>query len=152
MRQIVVLLLLVLLSGGLVVEAKSAAVQKGGGIVFLNTAKLEEIKTFYINRIGCEIWLDQGSCAILKYGNLLIGFCQSQKPDLDSLVTLFYETKEDVDQLYQDFGSDSVAAPKENSKYRIYHFYARDPEGRSIEFQSFLHPIKWDFKSNIEDP
>jgi histidyl-tRNA synthetase len=43
------------------------------------------------------------------------------------------------------FEAQAVSSPRENSKYRIYHFYARDPEGRSIEFQSFLHPIDWDF-------
>ena len=31
--------------------------------------------------------------------------------------------------------------PRENPDYRIYHFFARDPEGRSLEFQSFLHEL-----------
>jgi len=35
----------------------------------------------------------------------------------------------------------ALGPPKENPKYRIYHFYGRDPEGRSIEFQQFLHPV-----------
>jgi hypothetical protein len=132
-------------------ESQSAAPPKGGGIVFMNTAKLEEMKSFYIDRIGCEMWIDQGSCAILKYGNLLIGFCQSGKPDLDTLITLFYESKKDVDQMYADFEDAASSVPEENLKYRIYHFYARDPEGRSIEFQTFLHPIRWDFKARHEN-
>jgi nitroreductase len=32
--------------------------------------------------------------------------------------------------------------PKRNDRYDIYHFYARDPEGRSIEFQAFEHPLE----------
>ena len=132
-------------------ENRSAAVPKGSGIVFFSTTKLEEVTTFYIERVGCELWLDQGGCAILRYGNLLVGFCQSQEADLDTLVTFFYEKKEDVDALYDELKPIAISAPKENTKYRIYHFYARDPDGRSIEFQSFLHPIDWDFKAHLED-
>jgi hypothetical protein len=119
--------------------------------VFFNTTILEEMKNFYIERIGCELWIDQGSCAILRYGNFLVGFCQSQKADLDTLITFFYENIEDVDKMYKEFKSTALAPPKENKKYRIYHFYAKDPEGRSIEFQSFLHPIDWNFNAYLKD-
>jgi len=53
--------------------------------------------------------------------------------------------REGVDRQYQKFKSIAIASPKENKRYRIYHFYARDPDGRSIEFQYFMHPIDWDF-------
>ncbi len=29
--------------------------------------------------------------------------------------------------------------PRENGCYRIYHFYARDPEDRNVEFQHCYH-------------
>ncbi len=92
-------------------------------------------------------FLDPTGCAILKYGNLLVGFCQSQEAKLDTLITFFYENKVDVDKLYEELKPSARSAPEENPKYRIYHFYAQDPEGRSIEFQSFLHPIDWDFSA-----
>jgi hypothetical protein len=145
MRTLWMIVSLVLVAMVSHAENRSAAVPKGSGIVFFSTNKLEEVKDFYIERIGCELWIDQGGCVILRYGNLLVGFCQSQEADLDTLITFFYEKKEDVDAVYEELEPIAIAAPKENKKYRIYHFYARDPEGRSIELQSFLHPIDWDF-------
>ena len=118
---------------------------RGSGIIFFNTTQLEEIKDFYIDKIGCKLWIDQGSCAILRYGNLLVGFCSGKKSEPDAVITFFYHSREEVDVQYRKFKSIAIAPPKENKKYRIYHFYARDPEGRSIEFQYFLHPIDWDF-------
>lgn len=151
MRSVWNFVFLVLFFGVSNAENRSAAVTKGSGIVFFSTTKLEEVKDFYIERVGCELWLDQGSCAILRYGNLLVGFCQGQEADLDTLITFFYEQKEDVDALYDELKPSSISAPRDNTKYRIYHFYARDPEGRSIEFQSFLHPIDWDFRAHLKD-
>jgi hypothetical protein len=29
-----------------------------------------------------------------------------------------------------------------NDRYRIYHFFATDPEGRKLEFQAFLHCVE----------
>jgi catechol-2,3-dioxygenase len=151
MKTFWVLFLLVCLSGILIAESRREVEAKGSGIVFFNTTMLEEMKDFYTERIGAELWLDQGTCAILKYGNLLIGFCQSQEADLDTLITFFYEKKENVDELYEELKATARSAPAENKKYRIYHFYARDPEGRAIEFQSFLHPIDWDFGAYIKE-
>ncbi len=151
MKPVRIIAVLVCLSGALNAENRRATEVKGSGIVFFSTTKLEEIKDFYIERIGCDLWLDQGSCAILKYGNLLVGFCQGREADLDTLVTFFYENKADVDEMYEELKASARSAPKENTKYRIYHFYARDPEGRSIELQSFLHPIEWDFSTYTKE-
>jgi len=120
----------------------------GSGIVFFNTQKLDDLKDFYIHRVGCELWLDQGSCAILKYGNMLVGFCKGRERDKGGLITFFFKSREDVDRMYKKFAKIAESPPKENKKYHIYHFYARDPEGRSLEFQHFLHPIDWDFYIN----
>ena len=45
-----------------------------GGVVFIQTKKRESLKDFYLNRLGCEFWLDQGACLIFKFGNFLIEF------------------------------------------------------------------------------
>ena len=116
--------------------------EKVKGIVFFKTQILEELRNFYTKEIGCEIWLEQGGCLILKAGNMLFGFCQRDKTDLDALITFFYDTKKEVDKKYEQFKKASLKKPSENKKYRIYHFFARDPEGRMIEFQHFLHPVK----------
>jgi len=147
MRLIIIFLPLAFMFGSLSPGSQTENPIKGSGIIFFSTQKLEAMKNFYIERIGCELWIDQDACVLLKYGNLLVGFCESQKADLGALITFFYEKKEDVDRMYEKFRSVSVAPPKENEKYRIYHFYAKDPEGRSIEFQTFLHPIEWNFNA-----
>jgi hypothetical protein len=46
-----------------------------------------------------------------------------------------------VDRFYKKFKDLAEEPPKINERYRIYHFYARDPEGRRLEFQRFLHEI-----------
>ena len=53
------------------------------------------------------------------------------------MITFFYETKQEVDEMYSKFTSIAKDKPKMNQKYRIYHFFAKDPEERIIEFQWF---------------
>jgi nitroreductase len=112
------------------------------GIVFYNTKMLDELVDFYQTQLGMEIWLRQVGCTILQHGNLLVGFCQSDRVQNDGLITLFYENPDEVDAIHSDLGSLAEGAPKVNEKYRIYHFYARDPEDRGLEFQTFLHPLE----------
>jgi hypothetical protein len=111
------------------------------GIIFLGTQELSVIKEFYLNKMEMEIWLEQGDCFIARHGNLLLGFCQREEPDLNGIITLFFNSEDEVDKFYEQFSKDSEGPPKVNEKYRIYHFFAKDPEGRRLEFQRFLHPI-----------
>lgn len=115
--------------------------QQKGGIVFFQTQMLEKLHTFYINTVGCELWLDQGGCQIFRHGNMLFGFCQRNQTDQDALITFYYENKSEVDDMYSKVKNAAEAKPLDNPDYRIYHFYAADPEGRRIEFQYF-----WDEK------
>jgi len=111
--------------------------QQLGGIIFFQTKIQTELYQFYANKVGCKLWLDQGGCQIYKFGNMLFGFCQRDKVDNLGMITFFYESKEEVDAMYQNFKDIALAEPKDNPLYRIYHFYAKDPEGRNIEFQYF---------------
>ncbi len=111
------------------------------GIVFLKTTNLKKITDFYINSIGCRIWMDQGDCIILSHGNFLLGFCEREKTDRDGILTFFYESREEVDEMYQQFQDIAVSPPEFNRNYPIYNFFAKDPDGRDIEFQSFTEPI-----------
>ena len=115
--------------------------QQIGGIVFFQTKILPELKDFYVNKLGCELWLDQGGCNIFKHGNMLFGFCQRDHADMEGLITFFYSSKEEVAEMYSKFKDVAEAEPIDNPTYRIYHFYAKDPEGRRFEFQYF-----WDEK------
>jgi len=111
--------------------------QQFGGIIFFQTMIQAELKQFYMKEVGCELWLDQGGCQIFKHGNMLFGFCQREKVDDKGMITFFYSSKEEVDKMYLKFKNIAAAEPKDNPLYRIYHFYAKDPEGRNIEFQYF---------------
>lgn len=112
------------------------------GIVFLKCADLEKAKRFYTEIVGMEVWLEQPEISILKHGNLLVGFHQAGSADRELLLTFFYKTKKEVNEMYKKLKGVASFPPKVNEKYNIYHFFAKDPEGRNIEFQQFLHPIK----------
>lgn len=115
---------------------------KQGGIIFFQTQNIEKLHDFYINEVGCTLWLDQGGCQIYQHGNMLFGFCQRENADLEGMITFFYTQKSTVDDMYVKFKSIATSEPKDNPKYKIYHFFATDPEGRAIEFQYFNNEIK----------
>ena len=111
------------------------------GIIFLKTKNKEKIEDFYITTIGMSLWLEQADCVILKHGNLLLGFCARDEVDKNGIITFFYKEKYKVDEMYEKLKEVAIEEPKINDKYKIYHFFARDPEDRIVEFQSFLHPV-----------
>ncbi len=130
------------------IKSENKRVQKEAGvsgIVFFQTRKLKELREFYTTRVGATVWMDQGDCLILRKGNFLFGFCQRDKADLDALMTFFFDKKEKVDQAYEELKGIAMSPPVMHKKYPIYNFFARDPEGRMIEFQYFTGPIDWTF-------
>ena len=112
------------------------------GIVFLRSNNLSEMLEFYCNRIKMTKWLSQPDIEILQHENFLVGFHHQSTVDKDSLLTFFYQTKEEVDNMYNQLKDIAVTEPVKNTKYNIYNFFARDPEGRKLEFQSFLHVLQ----------
>ncbi|ACL70072.1 nitroreductase family protein [Halothermothrix orenii] len=111
------------------------------GIVFFKTTRLEEIKKFYQDRIGMDLWLDQGQCLIFEKGNLQLGFCKGDRADIEGIITFYFDSKSTVDEYYQRFEKEALDKPVINEKFNIYHFYIKDPEGRKVEFQTFLHDL-----------
>ncbi|MFX1513920.1 MAG: nitroreductase family protein, partial [Promethearchaeota archaeon] len=109
--------------------------------VFLKTVDFEKIKEYYISKLKMSLWLDQGDCIILKKGNLLLGFCKKEEGDSKSIITFFYPSKEAVDKMYDKLKDYAIEEPTENKRFQIYHFFARDPENRMLEFQYFLHSL-----------
>jgi len=112
-----------------------------GGIVFLKTAQFEAVMSFYLDRVGMTVWLEQPEISILRHGNLLVGFQQGSPADVDALLTFFYDHREDVDAMYARLRDIATGEPRENTRYQIYNFFGVDPEGRKVEFQHFLHPV-----------
>jgi len=111
------------------------------GIVFLRTRQFETVRTFYLERVGMVVWLEQPGIAILRHGNLLVGFQRHDEQDLDGLLTFFYDSREEVDAMHARLADIATSTPREHPTYGIYTFFAVDPEGRRIEFQYFLHAV-----------
>jgi nitroreductase len=111
------------------------------GIIFLGTQNLHEVRDFYTRELGMSTWLEQPSCLILQHGNLLLGFCERDEADTQGVITLFYSKRAQVDAIYQRTKGRAEAAPMTNDRYQIYQFFATDPEGRTLEFQTFLHQL-----------
>jgi hypothetical protein len=139
---------LVISAVAVLAAGEAPQVSKGSGIIFFRTTDLKSLDEFYIDRVGCEMWIDQGACHIYRYGNLLLGFCQSEEAEVEGMITFFYPKQQDIEVLHEKFKDVAESAPKVNQRFRIYHFFARDPEGRAIEFQYFMDDIEWDFRAN----
>ena len=53
---------------------------------------------------------------------------------------VFFRTEnhdEGVDEMYEAVGDTARERPHENRTYDIYQFFAEDPEGRTVEVQTF---------------
>jgi catechol 2,3-dioxygenase-like lactoylglutathione lyase family enzyme len=111
------------------------------GIVFVRTTNLQRIVAFYTERIGMKRWLSQPSIEILSHDNFLVGFHESTATDSDSLLTFFYESRDEVDAMYRSLADVATSEPKENTRYRIYNFFGADPDRRRFEVQTFLHEL-----------
>jgi len=112
------------------------------GIVFLRTTMLDKLRAFYTEIIGARVWLEQHDCCILQHGNLLFGFCSRDETDQNALLTFFYEDRDKVDKMYEIMKETADDKPRYSEKYKIYQFFAKDPEGRPLEFQWFDHDLK----------
>jgi catechol 2,3-dioxygenase-like lactoylglutathione lyase family enzyme len=107
------------------------------GLIFLKTGDLDEIRKFYIDKIGMELWHDQGKCIILRHENFLLGFCKGEIEGVSPCITFFYKTKEEVNTMYSLLRDIATSDPVFNKEFNIYHFWAQDVEGRTLEFQHF---------------
>jgi hypothetical protein len=109
------------------------------GIVFFGSAAREDVVAFYTERVGAEVWLEQSGCTILEYDTLLFGFCDREEAETEGTVTFVTETRAGVDAFYEECADRARGEPRVNEEYDIYQFFAEDPEGRTVEFQTFLH-------------
>ena len=111
------------------------------GVVFFNTLMLEDLTEFYTQRVGAELWMDQTDCRIFNHGRFLFGFCQREEAETCGILTFVYPDREGVDRMYDLFRDEALGEPRDNPRYPIYNFFARDPEGRMIEFQVFTGDV-----------
>ena len=111
------------------------------GIIFFKTRNIDRLSSFYTDKIGMKLWLRQEDCIILRHGNMLLGFCTRDELEATGMITFFYDTQKEVDDMYERLVDIATTQPETNKKYNIYQFFAQDPEGRALEFQYFLHPV-----------
>lgn len=112
------------------------------GIVFFASENRETTVEFYTDRLGADVWLEQTDCTILKYDNMLFGFCARESADTDGILTFVADDRDGVDSLYDELEGCTREQPETNPAYDIYHFFADDPEGRTVEVQTFDHKTK----------
>ncbi|MEJ1932377.1 VOC family protein [Nostoc sp. NIES-2111] len=114
-------------------------------ITFLYTNDLTTAAQFYENKLGLELWLDQGSCRIYSVcGSAYVGLCQisetSTLPSAGKSGVIFTLVTQQVDEWYEylkELGVEFEKPPTFNEKYKIYHCFLRDPNGYLIEIQRF---------------
>ncbi|MFB6153670.1 MAG: VOC family protein [Halodesulfurarchaeum sp.] len=111
------------------------------GIVFFRSTNHDEVVTFYRDRLGFETWVEQVDCTILRHENLLVGFCDRDRADTEGILTIVYPDRAGVDAAHDRLGERARGAPEYNEEYDIYQFFATDPEGRTLEFQTFEHEL-----------
>ncbi|WP_323676803.1 VOC family protein [Halorubellus sp. PRR65] len=111
------------------------------GIVFFSCEDYESTAEFYVEEVGAEVWLEQSACTICRYDNLLFGFCASDETETDGVLTFVTEDRAGVDEFYEQFAGRARGEPEVNDEFGIYQFFATDPDGRTMEFQTFLHDV-----------
>ena len=119
------------------------------GIVFHGTENRDGVVDFYREELNAETWLEQPDCTILRYDNLLFGFCDRDETEACGTLTFVYPDRDGVDEVRDRLAAASdrrddasapraVETPRENERYDIYQFFAEDPDGRTVECQAFL--------------
>ncbi len=113
-------------------------------VTFLYVKDLEKSARFYAEAIGLEVVLDQGGCRIFRVaGEAFLGICGDPEHEAPRKGFAFTFVTPEVDRWHDRLAAQGVtieAPPKENARFRIYNFFARDPDGYLLEFQRFLDP------------
>lgn len=113
-------------------------------IVFLSVSDFDISSQFYGKILGLKMARDQVACRIyLLSGSSYIGICKGLPPCMPNGLTLTL-VADDVDGWYNQLRAKGVkirSPPKLNEKYKIYHFYLKDPDGYTIEIQKFIEPL-----------
>lgn len=106
------------------------------GIVFFGTEQHDTVVEFY-TKLGATVWLEQPDCTILQAGSFRFGFCVRERADTDGIVTLVFKERTGVEDAYDRLGASADSPPRYNETYEIYQCFAADPEGRTVELQTF---------------
>lgn len=114
-------------------------------ITFFSTHDLSISTEFYEQKLGLELWLDQGICRIYTVnGSGYLGLCQASErltPSADKKSSVIFTlVTQQVDEWFEylkERGIEFEKPPALNENYNIYHCFFRDPDGYLIEIQRF---------------
>lgn len=109
------------------------------GLVFLRTRDLEGVVAFYVDRVGATVWHEQPDCTILDHEGFRFAFCAGETAETDGVLTFVHPDRAGVDAAYRCLADLADDEPRYNDRYEIYQFFATDPEGRTVEVQTFEH-------------
>lgn len=117
-----------------------------GFIVFLGVTDFSKVHRFYSDILNCPLVIDQGTCRIYQISSkAFVGFCLHLDVKTDPTVRtpILTLVTTEVDEAYVRIVSNGFhvdGPPRLNPKYNIYHFFAWDPEGYTVEVQEFKQP------------
>lgn len=108
-------------------------------ITFLPVRDLERTHTFYHGVLGLELARDQGTTRIYRVANqAFVGFTQGV-PQAKSGVILSLVVEPDLwHARLMAAAVPTDGPPRDNPRYKIRHFFAFDPDGYRIEFQTMF--------------
>lgn len=114
-------------------------------IPFFPVHDLAATRDFYIRELGLELEREEDRCLILRAARGYLGFClfDGPLPSFDGLTLAL--VARDVDEIYQRLrrlGAETELPPRRNERYRVYHFFARDPDGYRIEIRRLIEPTR----------
>lgn len=113
-------------------------------ILFLGTKDLNRTHRFYTDLMGLSLVIDQGTCRIYQVpGGGFVGFCEHLEVCHSGRSPILTFVTNQVDQVYMKLkrsGMDIPEEPVQNEKFGIYHFFVKDPQGYTVEVQSFSRP------------
>jgi catechol 2,3-dioxygenase-like lactoylglutathione lyase family enzyme len=119
----------------------SVRMTNDGLIVFLGTKDLEATHRFYHGVLGLALDRDQGVCRIYGVpGGGGLGFREHLEVSASAnspVITLLADDVEAVHARLLAHGVSPEAPPKVNTRFAIYHFFVRDPNGYAVEVQRF---------------
>ena len=129
------------------------------GITFFRTGDRESVVGFYRDRLGCVVWREQPDCTILHRDGYALGFCaveprptgwvpderegeeatrkQPDPVETEGCLTFLHDDRAGVGADYESLADVADGEPRYNESYDIYQFFAEDPEGRTVEVQTF---------------
>lgn len=113
-----------------------------GLVAFMHSGDLDATHRFYNELLGLPLYKDQGACRIYEVRpGSYVGFC-THFPEATKDAIIITLLTDDVDGVYERLKSEPGIEvgdpPAENPRFRIYHFFASDPDGYKIEVQKFL--------------